>query len=103
MRGHGGHPNGHGRLRLVTEPATTVIPHPLTVGVDDDELRRLGLRVVLVEHCHGRVVVADPATMTVYVSVAFDGPTRRRAFAAAMDALTAHAARGTAPALRLAT
>jgi len=61
---------------------------PFPVADDDEEeLRRLGLHVVLVPHCHGHVALVDPATMTVYLSTEYDDAARDRAFARAVASL----------------
>lgn len=93
---------GATRLRLVSDQSERVSPGRCTPGVDDEQLRQLGLSVVLVEHCHGKVSIADPDTMTVYLSAEYDFDTRSRAFVRAVDTLRAHLRRSSGTRLRLA-
>jgi hypothetical protein len=87
---------------LVSEHSECVTPDRWTPGADDEHLRQLGLSVVIVEHCHGKVCLADPDTMTIYLSAEYDLDTRSQAFARAVDALRAHLRRRSGARLRLA-
>jgi hypothetical protein len=87
---------------LVSDHSERVTSDRWTPGADDEYLRRLGLSVVIAEHCHGKVCIADPDTMTIYLSAEYDLDTRSQAFARAVDALRAHLRRRSGARLRLA-
>jgi hypothetical protein len=93
---------GGARLRSVSEHSERVTPDRWAPGADDEHLRRLGLSVVIAEHCHGKVCIADPDTMTIYLSAEYDADVRSRAFARALDVLRAHLRRRSGVRLRLA-
>jgi hypothetical protein len=86
----------------VSDHSECVTPDRWTPGADDEHLRQLGLSVVIVEHCHGKVCIADPDTMTIYLSAEYDLDTRSRAFLQAVDALKGALRRRSGARLRLA-